>query len=197
MGGVMKIKIRSVRVRRAPIILGLPAAIFYAVFLLFAGCSASYAQPAKTVTKLTPGDYIEIYQLYSAYSIALDTGNGPGRIATFTPDGTFSSHISNHVPETMDILLKRTNAYGQKNMPAGGHMLTNIHVTATTDGAIGTCYALLGGGKADADGHFNVMPAFYTDTLVKTRAGWRFKTREIFEAYELATPRKTEVPGAK
>jgi len=166
---------------RAASVLAALRYIGVAVLLLVGGgLSVSHAQQQMAVTKLTPEDYVQIYQLYSAYSDSLDTGNGPARVATFTPDGTFSSFISKHVPETMDILLKRTNAYGQKKVPVGGHMLMNIHLTPTPEGANGTCYAILGGGKADADGHFYSSPAFYTDTLVKTTAGWRFKTREVF-----------------
>jgi len=156
------------------------AICFFSMSSFLAASGAAHAQPTKSVMKLTPSDYVEIYQLYSAYSVALDTGDGPGRVGTFTPDGTFSSFISKHVPETMDILLKRTNAYGQRKIPVGGHILTNIHITPTADGADGTCYALLGGGRPDAKGHFHVGPAFYTDTLVKTPVGWRFKTREVF-----------------
>jgi len=155
------------------------------------GTSVSYAQQERAVTKLTPADYVEIYNLYSAYSIALDSGNGPARIGTFTPDGTFNSHISKHVPETMQTVLKRTNAYEQRTSPSGGHMfhmLMNIHITPTSSGADGSCYAILIGGKPDANGQVNTMPAFYTDTLVKTPTGWRFKTREVFEAREYTPP---------
>jgi hypothetical protein len=160
-----------------------------ALLLVLAGGHESYAQSARAVTTLTPGDYIEIYQLYSAYSVALDTGNGPGRVATFTPDGTFSYLGSKHVPQGMDIVLKRTNAYGQKKRPAGMyHILTNIHITPTSEGANGTCYAILGGGKPDANGNFVLSPGFYTDTLVKTPAGWRFRTREFWTAREEVSP---------
>ena len=56
-----------------------------------------------------------------------------------------------------------------------------IHITPTgPNTADGTCYAILGGGALDADGNAEASPAFYTDTLVKTPQGWRFKTREVF-----------------
>src|ERR1700743_2281146 len=152
------------------------------ISLMFCGVSSSVsAQQSSSVAKLSPMDYIEIYQLYSAYALALDTGNGPGRVATFTPDGTFASYISKHVPESMDILMKRTNAYGQRERPGGmRHNLVNIHITPTASGADGSCYALLYGGKTDASGNFIGNPGFYKDTLVKTSAGWRFKTREVW-----------------
>jgi hypothetical protein len=130
-------------------------------------------------------DYIEIYQLYSAYSVALDTGNGPGRVATFTPDGTFSWFQSNHQPESMEAVLKRTNAYGRTERPARMyHILTNIHITPTAQGANGTCYAVLAYLDPKKTSSFMVQPGFYTDTLVKTPTGWRFKTREFWTADE-------------
>src|ERR1700744_29399 len=109
----------------------------------------AHADPAA---KLTAEDYIEIYQLYSAYSDAIDTGDGQGRIDTFTRDGTFSSYLSDHRPETMDVLLKRTNASGHKSIPMGGHAMMNIHVTPTSTGADGTCYAILSSSKPFANG---------------------------------------------
>jgi hypothetical protein len=159
------------------------ASICLALVIALIATHRSYGQP-PAVTKLTPDDYVEIYQLYSAYSMALDTGNGAGRVATFTPDGTFSWFQSKHVPETMDTVLKRTNAYGQKKRPVGGHLLTNIHITPTAEGVDATCYAILGG--PDADGNIEISPGFYTDTLVKTSEGWRFKTREFWTASEEA-----------
>lgn len=169
---------------RSVVVTIMVASICLAIMLAVIGTYNSYGQP-KAVTKLTPDDYVEIYQLYSAYSLALDTGDGPGRVATFTPDGTFSWFMSKHVPETMDVVLKRTNAYGRKSRPIGGHLLTNIHITPTTEGADGTCYAILGG-PPDANGNISISPGFYTDTLVKTPQGWRFKTREFWTASEEA-----------
>jgi len=156
------------------------ATIRYACILsvLLTVGNVSFAQ-AKEVTKLAPADYFEIYNLYSAYSVALDTGNGAARVATFTPDGTFQSFLSKQVPEHMDILLKRTNAYPHKKIPDARmmHILINIHVTPTSEGANGTCYALFP--RKIPSGHYIFSPGFYTDTLVKTSAGWRFKTRQV------------------
>jgi hypothetical protein len=161
------------------------------VFL--AGCSTSHAQPAKGVMKLTAADYIEIYQLYSAYAVGLDTGNGPARIATFTPDGTFSWGYSNFEPESMATVLKRTNGYGRRNRPMGMyHILMDMHITPTADGAVATCY-IAGPVPIPQQARNKVSAAhivptlslgFYTDTLVKTPEGWRFKHRTFRTAQE-------------
>jgi len=156
--------------------------------LLLIGGTAAYAQPAK---QLTAEDYAEIYNLYSAYSIGLDTGNGAARVATFTPDGTFAWDRSNHQPETMDALLKRTNAYPHKAIPEGGmHILTNIRIIPTAEGADGSCYAMLVPNKPDTNNRYFPMPAYYEDKLVKTAAGWRFKSREVFMAHEWTESKK-------
>lgn len=161
--------------------------VFMLTLLLTSGIAA-YAQQAR---QLTPEDYAEIYNLYSAYSISLDTGNGAGRVATFTPDGTFAWDRSNHQPETMDVLLKRTNAYEHKSIPQGGmHILTNIRIIPTAEGADGSCYAMLVPNKPDANNRYFPMPAYYEDKLVKTVAGWRFKSREVFMAHEWTDSKK-------
>ena len=130
--------------------------------------------------QLTAADYFEIYDLYAAYAIALDTGDGAARVATFTPDGTMSSYLSDHVPYHMDRMLEATNRYERKERPTGGHLQASIHIVPTAEGASATCYALIGGGTKNADGDDVWLPAFYTDTLVKTADGWRFKTRDVF-----------------
>jgi hypothetical protein len=163
--------------------------VFTACFLF--GASPAFAQPA---TKLTPEDYDQIYNLYAEYAYALDTGNGAARTATFTPDGTFSWMLTHHKPETMDSVKARTDKYPHFDRPGlGRHMMLNIHITPTTQGADGFCYALFPdpGSAPDAMGGIKVILGFYKDTLVKTAAGWRFKTREVWIGpKEMPTPIK-------
>ena len=132
------------------------------------------------MTALTPADYIEIYQLYAAYALATDTGDGAARAATFTADGTMSSYRSNHQPQSVAAIREHTNTRPKKRIPDARmmHIQTGIHLTSAETGADGTCYAILA--TEDETGTRALTPAFYTDTLVKTPAGWRFKTREVF-----------------
>jgi hypothetical protein len=133
------------------------------------------------MSQLTPADYIEIYQLYSAYAYALDTGDGAARIATFTPDGVFKSPITHHQADPLENVRKRTEAYGQRERPGVmRHMLLNIHITPTAEGADGYCYLLGPMGQPAADGSQPMITGFYRDTLVRTSAGWRFKTKEVW-----------------
>ena len=149
--------------------LGLAVSCIAALFFLFASGSVSLAQRSASAPQLTPADYDQIYNLYAEYSYALDTGNGAARIAVFTPDGKFSSPITHHQWEGMDTVKKRTDAYGQRDRPGVmRHLMINIHLTPTTEGADGFCYL----GTAEA--------GFYRDKLVKTANGWRFKSREVW-----------------
>jgi hypothetical protein len=102
---------------------------------LFSGSAASFAQAPKAVTQLTPADYYQIYNLYSEYAYALDTGNGAPRIATFTPDGVFKSPITYHQADPLNNLRKRTDNYGQRSRPGlMHHQMLNIHITPTAEG---------------------------------------------------------------
>ena len=174
----------------------LAGAICFAVRSVFAACFLFGASPAfaQPVMKLTAEDYDQIYNLYAEYSYALDTGNGAARAATFTPDGTFSWTLTHHKPETMDSVKARTDKYPHLERPGlMRHILTNIHITPTAQGADGFCYALFPepGDKPDAMGGWRVILGFYRDTLVKTATGWRFKTKEVWIGpKEMPTPIK-------
>ena len=172
--------------------------------LLLLSASAS----AGPVTVLTPADYFQIYQLYATYSVGIDTNNAELRTSVFAPDGTMSSDaVSKHVPYGMAQMRKNMGTTLRGPRPLGGHVQANFNLTPTADGVDSTAYVMLVPAKPDADGNFIGRPGFYTDRLVKTADGWRFKTREIFEgrdfddpvlaakATALARPAKPTLPG--
>ena len=144
-------------------------------------------------TELTPADYIEIHQLYAKYSFALDLGDGPGRAATFTPDGTFKAALTDHKLDTVQTLAKRTSLLGNQGRR---HLMMNIVITATPEGAAGRAYAvILGEAKDDSDDRsLEGKSGFYIDTLAKTPAGWRFKTREFWRDTDAGSPFKRGAP---
>lgn len=67
------------------------------LFVLAAGMSFGLAAQRDTAPSLTPKDYIEIEQLYMAYTHAIDFGQPDGRdyAEVFTPDGVFVLVIPN------------------------------------------------------------------------------------------------------
>jgi hypothetical protein len=119
---------------------------------------------------LTPQDYIDIQQLYVRYNEAIDTGNADAYAATFTPDGVFNNF------KGKDALVGFVNQYRDKmNGLNRRHWNTNLLITPTAEGANGSVYLML----VDVSQRPPVIAstAKYTDMLVKTPQGWRFKQR--------------------
>ena len=150
------------------------------IVLLMTAFGALPAQAAK----LTALDYFQIYQLYARYSWSLDSGNGVARTATFTADGTFNSNMSEHKGESAQSLGARTTRTGPK---PSRHILLNIQLTPTPEGADGLAYAILINGVSKP-GLLSGTPAFYFDKLVKTPDGWRFKSRANWLDNEKQSP---------
>jgi hypothetical protein len=131
--------------------------------ILFAGaCLASSGLSAQ--------DYAEIQQLYARYNIAIDSGDAEGWAATFTPDGMFNT-FSGH-----DALVGFVKTWREK---LGGatrrHWNTNLRITGNGKEASGFVYLMLVdvGTKPPSI----VGTATYTDSLIKTKDGWRFTKR--------------------
>src|SRR5262245_13084980 len=123
--------------------------------------------PARAGT-LTTQDYVEIEQLYAQYNHAIDSGDAEGWAATFTPDGTFNTFAGH------DALVGFVHQWIEK-MNGGNrrHWNTNLRIVGTSEGAGGSVYLML----VDVTTKSIVGTGSYTDTLVKTAAGWRFKSR--------------------
>lgn len=134
---------------------------------IVAGVTWIYAQGAK---QLTTQDLVEIQQLYSKYNWAIDTGDGEGWAATFTPDGVFNNTNIGH-----DALVKFVKDFHGRMGTHVKHWNTNLLITPSAEGAQGQVYLVL------VD--FGTKPpsiatsATYSDELVKTGQGWRFKKR--------------------
>ena len=149
------------------------------VSIAVAGVAWVYAQQKRTTATLTAQDYIEITQLYSSYAHALDKGQGERFAALFTPDGEFTRGRPAGRATEARTPLKGTDALTKMGSTGGGrHFTANLVVTPTPGGANGSCYLLLFNAR-------NVPAtitetAIYEDTLVKTREGWRFKTRIVW-----------------
>jgi uncharacterized protein (TIGR02246 family) len=131
--------------------------------IMFAGtCSAASGLSAQ--------DYFEIQQLYARYNIAIDNGDAEGWAATFTPDGVFNT-FSGH-----DALVGFIKTWREKlNGATRKHWNNNLQITGTSKEASASVYLIL------VD--FSTKPpsilttATYTDSLVKTKDGWRFTKR--------------------
>ncbi len=146
-----------------------------------------------SMTTLTAEDYIEMQQLYAKYCYALDLGDGAARAATFTPDGTFKAALTDHKPDAVQALAARTSLLGNQGRR---HLMMNIVITPTPEGAAGRAYAvILGAAEDDADDRdLRGKSGFYIDTLARTPDGWRFKTREFWRDTDADSPFRRGAP---
>jgi hypothetical protein len=133
--------------------------------------SASTWVVAQTgaATSLTAQDLVDIQQLYAKYNWALDSGDSEGYASTFTPDGVFNTNVGH------DAIVKFAETFHAGLGSHVRHWNTNLMVLPTASGASGQVYLVLVdfGTKPAAI----VTSASYSDELVKTAQGWRFKKR--------------------
>lgn len=120
----------------------------------------------NSAPSLTGDDYADILQLYFRYPVALDSGDAEGYANLFTDDGSFGDRVGR---QALLEFVRGRAASTVRHAP-----LTPV-ITATADGATGMVLNLF----VDVAQSPAVITRVsqYTDTLVKTPAGWRFKTR--------------------
>jgi len=144
---------------------------------------------AAAAAKLSPADYQEIAQLTNRYAYGIDTcgNNGYDYADVFTPDGEF-------IDKNSDAGFKaggRVLAKGREALATligGGsrgcktklvwtdwsHIMTNLVVTPSADGATGRLYLL----QMDIKGPGTIeRHGGYEDVYVRTKDGWRIKSR--------------------
>jgi len=125
---------------------------------------------AQTSTPaLSAADYTEILALYAKYPMMLDTHDAEGYANLFTEDGAFGDRTVGR-KALMEFAAGRGGA-----MSTVRHVHMTPVITPTAEGASGTVLNFFIDVGANP-------PAFtrasqYTDTLVKTPQGWRFKKR--------------------
>lgn len=142
----------------------LPTAFFAGLVVLICAGRMTLAQGQPTT--LTGNDYAEILQLYFKYPIALDSGDAEGYANLFTDDGSFGNRVGR---QALIDFVKGRAASTVRHAP-----LTPM-ITATPEGARGTVLNLFVDVAQTPATITRVSQ--YTDTLVKTPQGWRFKTR--------------------
>jgi hypothetical protein len=128
--------------------------------------AAAQQPPAGT---LTAQDLVDIQQLYAKYNWALDAGDSQGYAATFTPDGVFNTNVGH------DAIVKFADTFHAGLGSHVRHWNTNLLILPSATGATGQVYlVLVDFGTKPAS---IVTSASYSDELVKTPQGWRFKKR--------------------
>ena len=140
----------------------------FALVGLVVVCGAAISAQ-KMAGKLTSDDLVEIQQLYAKYNWTLDAGDAEGYASTFTPDGVFNTNVGH------DAIVKFANTFHAGLGAHVHHWNTNLMITPTADGASGQVYLVL---VDFANKPATIATsATYSDELVKTAQGWRFKKR--------------------
>ena len=144
---------------------------------------------AAAAPKLSPADSQEIAQLTNKYAYGIDTcaNNGYDYADVFTPDGEFIDKNSDAGFKAGGrVLAKGRDALA--TLIGGGsrgcktklvwtdwsHIMSNLVVTPTDGGANGRLYLL----QMDIKGPGTIeRHGGYEDVYVKTKDGWRIKSR--------------------
>ena len=140
-------------------------ALALAAALLLIPAAALQAQGS-----LSASDMDEIRNLYAQYNISLDAGDAEAWADTFTDDGVFGNS------EGRAELVAFAEGFHESN-PQSRHWNTNLHVTPSADGAAGTTYLMLW--NAGVRPAAIIATGIYTDELVRSAEGWRFKSRQV------------------
>jgi hypothetical protein len=153
---------------------------------LIANAALAQSQTDRTseaVMQLTALDYIEIEQLNHKYAWAIDTcaNDGFEYADLYTPDGIFISGENGDSWQGRERLAEAAGGNGRgcpfPAMPLS-HLIVNLVIEATPDGAIGKSYLVYPGRNGEyADEKHHGHDGGYQDTYVKTAEGWRFKER--------------------
>jgi hypothetical protein len=160
--------------------------------------AAAQSQQAKKPMVLTATDYAEITQLSNRYAWAIDTciNNGYEYADLYTDDGAFSvsqewGKQGARLTKGREALAGAAGGINSAGDPNGkkdackdptttigygiSHIIVNHVITPTPDGAVGRAYLLaigVGGDPTKIE-----RQGGYEDVYVKTKDGWRFKSR--------------------
>jgi len=142
---------------------------------------AVLTSPALLAADLTPADYTAIQQLYARYNTTIDRGDAEGWASTFTPDGVFMNNKGN------EALKNFVNTWHAGQGASQRHFSADVVITPSAEGATGSVSTMLinlATKPASIGGYVT-----YSDVLVKTATGWRFKSRALkAEQAAAATP---------
>jgi hypothetical protein len=129
-----------------------------------------FAGTCMAANELSAQDYFEIQQLYARYNIAIDSGDAEGWAATFTPDGVFNTSIGH------DALVNFVKTWREKlNGATRKHWNNNLQITGNSREATASVYLMLV--DISTKPPSILATATYSDSLVKTKDGWRFTKR--------------------
>jgi uncharacterized protein (TIGR02246 family) len=158
--------------------------------LALAALAAMACATPTMAAEITAADYTAIQQLYARYNSTIDRGDADGWAATFTADGVFVNQYKG-----TEALKGFVNTLRAGRGPSQRHFSADLVITPTADGATATVSTLL----VDLSTRPVSIGAMlsYNDVLVKTAAGWRFKSRGITPQTAPASTPAAPAPPAR
>jgi uncharacterized protein (TIGR02246 family) len=122
---------------------------------------------------LATPDLAEITQLYAAYNLAVDDGDGDGFAACFVAGGAL---VADGNPIEGHVALADFARSVPAGLPGIRHMATNVNVSGDGDAATGRSYLMvvLAGAQPQV-----LMTGQYRDTLRRDGGAWRFVRRDF------------------
>ncbi len=153
--------------------------------------------PSPSLSLQEISDRIEINDLLTRYTVAIDTKDWNLLDTCFTPDAqvdyTTSGGTKGAYPEVRKWLEKALAAF-----PMTMHFISNSTVTLKGDEAQSRTYVINPMGFPVKDGslHIFTVGAYYVDQLVRTDDGWRIANRFEEQAYlEGSLPKALQIPS--
>ena len=145
--------------------------------------------------KVSTDDFVEIQQLYAHYCHALDTGNPEALTRCWTKDGEMGRGYG---PGQANVDRTPSSGYAMGSAMSGSsggsrHMVTNLVITKTPEGAKGSAYLLLYTSTTTPSSFVSL--SIYDDTLVKTSEGWKFKKRVVWRDDDDISPFRPKQGG--
>lgn len=130
-----------------------------------------------TKFSVTPAEYVEIINLYSAYNLSSDAGDVDWYASCFTEDGELHG--------TYDVKGREAlAAYKKKDRAARVHLYRrhwngSIHLEKIDDDTIwGRCYLFGYNGDPGSLPHMT-HAGVYTDTIKRVNGEWKFAERRL------------------
>ena len=186
------------------VIVGLAVIVAAGLYLQQTGAEATAEEAVEGNMALTTADYVEIRNLYAKYNHYVDTGKDEGWAYAnlWTEDGTFHINLApSRIVQGAEELAVLANGAGTgHDFPGHGptsdtrphpivkaaHHAVNVMIEPSPEGAMGSAYLLMINSPATSQSEHG-LSAIYTDRLVKTPEGWKYKMRTL----DLATPGDT------
>ncbi len=151
----------------------------------------------RTLSLEEISDRIQINDLLTRYTVAIDTKDWKLLDTCFTPDAqvdyTTSGGIRGAYPEVRKWLEKALAAFSMTQ-----HFISNSTVEIDGDKATARTYVInpMGFPKEDGSLHIFTVGAYYNDKLVCTDEGWRIAERFEEQAFlDGSLPEALQIPS--